>query len=689
MFRTLLGVSVALAGVVAGLPEVASAAPTAPFTAITADRGDHGYTPVPASDVWTPDNAVVSGYPSQGDALRLRAARGEQYVDVVLAPPTGSVWVAGQTYPAARFAGSGNARIDITTPGQGCNIVAASVAVADVARDPDTQLINSFAASYEYRCDGDPGTLSGELRWNSKVDYVAAVPSPGQVDLGSLEVGGAGATRTVSFASRGSVPEVFGAARLTGSAPGQFAVTGDTCSGRTVAPGAGCTVTVASRATLTGTHTANLALPDNSSHGRRVVPLTYRAAYGVTGMYYPLPPQRLMDTRSGLGAPKAKIGAGQTVDLVVEGRGGVPSVGVGSVVLNVTVTNPTTASFLNVYPAGEIRPDASSINFPAGWLGSNNVTVKVGAAGKVSIYNRNGATDVVVDVVGFYAGDHLDLAKVGVGGQYGALDPTRLFDSRLTGGAVQAGRAVQLWTDFGPELSGHVRGLVLNVTAVNPVRDGFLTVWSGEGALPTSSTVNYGAGKVVPNLTIVKTSSCTDCGTGHAVPSFGVHTAQTSNIVVDLVGVMDDGQVPDGLRFRPLRPTRIVDSRVGLGITGALGPNTTRSVSTYREEIPSDTAALVTNVTAVAPTNNTVITVWPAALLKPTSSNLNPAAGQTVSNAVLTGIVPGHQFNAHNLSGSTHLVTDVVGTFYRYPGTASGTGGTRFAVLGSGIRPTR
>ncbi|PZG01361.1 choice-of-anchor D domain-containing protein [Micromonospora deserti] len=692
MFRSLLGASVALAGVVTGLPEVASAAPTASFTAVTADRGDHGFNPVPAPDVWTPDNAAVSGYPAQGETLRLKAVRGEQYIDVVLLPPTGSVWVAGRTYPAARSADSDHAKIEITTPGQGCNTVAGSVAVAEIARDPDTQLISSFAASYEYHCDGDPGTLSGELRWNSTVDYVAAVPSPAQVDLGSLAVGDAAATRTVSFASRGSVPEVFGAARLAGSGAGQFAVTADNCSGRTVAPGDSCTVTVATRATLTGWHTANLVLPDNSSHGQRVVPLTYRAAYGVTGMYYPLPPQRLMDTRSGLGAPKAKIGAGQTVDLVVEGRGGVP-VGVGSAVLNVTVTNPTAASFLNVYPAGETRPNASSINFPAGWLGSNNVTVKVGADGKVSIYNRNGSTDVVVDVVGFYAGDHLDLGKVGVGGQYGALDPTRLFDSRLKGGAVPAGGAVQLWSDFGPELSSHVRGLVLNVTAVNPVKAGFLTVWSGEGAVPTSSTVNYGAGKVVPNLTIVKTSSCTDCGTGHAVPSFAVYTSQTSNIVVDVVGVMDDGQVPDGMRFRPLRPTRILDSRVGLGINGAVGPNVTRSVSAY-SEVPSDTEALVTNMTAVSPTNNTVITVWPAdmGLPKPTSSNLNPAAGQTVSNAVITGIGPAYQFDVHNLSGSTHLVADVVGTFHRHPGTASGTaprGTSHFAVLGSGSRAHR
>ena len=75
-----------------------------------------------------------------------------------------------------------------------------------------------------------------------------------------------------------------------------------------------------------------------------------------------------------------------------------PSSGVGSVVLNVTVVGPTAGSFLTLYPAGQSRPTASSINFAKSWLGSNSVTVKVGSGGKVSVYNHAGSTDVVVDV---------------------------------------------------------------------------------------------------------------------------------------------------------------------------------------------------------------------------------------------------------------------------------------------------
>ncbi|MGN9916563.1 choice-of-anchor D domain-containing protein [Micromonospora palomenae] len=697
MFRALLGVVVAVAGVVSGVPEAANAAPTAPFTVFTADVGDTGGFPIRDSGVWDAGNSQMSMNAYAGDGFSVYAtwAGGLEYVDASMRPPSGQSWRAGQTYPTLPLSDAENGMLNISSSGRGCSDSYGSITVRQVGRDPATQAVISFAASYEFHCERKPEALRGEIRWNSNLDYLAAVPNVSFLEFGTtVEVGATPVTRTVSFTSKGSASEVFGQASLGGADPAQFAITGDTCSGRTIAPGGTCTMTVATRASRSGEIYGNLVLPDNSSYGQRLLPLRYWAFEGVTGMYYPLAPQRLMDTRSGLGAPKAKIGAGQTVELDVAGRGGVPADGVGSVVLNVTVTGPTASSFLAAYPAGESRPNASSINFPAGWLGSNNVTVKVGAAGRVAVYNRSGSTDVVVDVMGFYAGAQSVRNQAGVGGQYGSVNPTRLYDSRTDGGAIPAGSATEIWADFGPDLNGHVRGLVLNVTAVAPARSGFLSVWSGDGPVPTSSTVNYGAGKIVPNLTIVKTRLCTDCGTPTAVPSFAVFTSQSSNVVVDLVGVMDDGKVPDGLRFRSLSPTRILDSRTGLGTAGALGANVTRKITAPSRVVAADTEALVTNVTAVSPTNNTVITVWPAdlGLPKPTASNLNPAAGQIVSNAVFTGIGPQDAFNAHNLSGSTHLVADLVGTFWLYPGTASDPAAAkvaatpRFALLESGSR---
>src|SRR5262249_36297749 len=81
------------------------------------------------------------------------------------------------------------------------------------------------------------------------------------------------------------------------------------------------------------------------------------------------------------------LGAGRTLHLQVSGKGGVPTSGVGAVVLNVTVTGPTAQSFLTVWPSLTNRPTASSLNFAAGFTGANSVTVPLGTNGQVDIFN--------------------------------------------------------------------------------------------------------------------------------------------------------------------------------------------------------------------------------------------------------------------------------------------------------------
>ena len=121
-----------------------------------------------------------------------------------------------------------------------------------------------------------------------------------------------------------------------------------------------------------------------------------------------LDPARLLDTRSGAttidgvfaggGAP----GQSSSVDLTVVGRGGVPASGVGAVVLNVTATEPTGSGFITAYPTGTQRPNASNLNFVAGQTTPNLVITKVGADGKVTLFNSAGSTHLIADVVGWF-----------------------------------------------------------------------------------------------------------------------------------------------------------------------------------------------------------------------------------------------------------------------------------------------
>jgi hypothetical protein len=119
-------------------------------------------------------------------------------------------------------------------------------------------------------------------------------------------------------------------------------------------------------------------------------------------------PSRVLDTRIGYMTSDGKfagtgvLAAQTSMNLPALGRGGVSSSGVGAVILNVTVTNPTASGFLTVWPAETSRPLASNLNFSPAQTVANLVIVKVGSTGNVSIFNSAGTVDVVADVVGWY-----------------------------------------------------------------------------------------------------------------------------------------------------------------------------------------------------------------------------------------------------------------------------------------------
>jgi hypothetical protein len=54
-----------------------------------------------------------------------------------------------------------------------------------------------------------------------------------------------------------------------------------------------------------------------------------------------------------------------------------------------------------VGPTGEAMPLASSTNVVARQVVANTVIAKVGAGGKVSLFNSSGSLDLLADVVGW------------------------------------------------------------------------------------------------------------------------------------------------------------------------------------------------------------------------------------------------------------------------------------------------
>ncbi|HET7489529.1 MAG TPA: hypothetical protein VFJ85_16500 [Acidimicrobiales bacterium] len=390
------------------------------------------------------------------------------------------------------------------------------------------------------------------------------------------------------------------------------------------------------------------------------------------GTFTPVTPARILDTRVPTGvctpSPCGALGPGGTVSLQVAGQGGIPATGVSAVVMNVTVTQPTASSVLTVYPSDAPLPTASNLNFTAGQTVPNLVTVRVGADGKVNLWNAFGSVHVIADVAGWY-----DDGTVSPGSRFNPLPPARVLDTRVPTGvcspspcaAIGAGGTlgVQITGQGGVPATG-VTAVVMNVTVTQPTAASVLTVYPSDAALPTASNLNYTAGQTVPNLVTVKLGADGKVNVWNAFGS--VH------VIADVAGWYGTAGSTAGSRLYPITPARVLDSRSGSGIgvcnpgpCATLGANGTLTLQVAGQGgVPATGAtAVVLNVTVTNPTAASFLTVYPSDAVLPNASNLNYSAGQTVPNQVVVKLGADGALNLWNFQGSVDVVVDVAGWF--------------------------
>ena len=640
----------------------ASVAPRAAFTSFTIEV-PRGTLLTPATKAYT--GAAASVTPIE-DGLIFSGDNGAWTVGVA-GPTDGDLEVGGR--PTSNDVSAGAVELDVIGGGGMCAGPPGWILVHEISRTLQGD-ITSFAATYSKLCAGYPSAIVGELRYNSTVDYER---------FGTLGLGKDSLPRTVTVSA--AVQTTFGTAAVEGPDRAAFRVTQDTCSGATVAAGATCTLKVWAHPRAVGGSAASLLIPAPVA---RVVGLTTIGVDTPEGAYTPLTPGRVLDTRKATGVTTTTpIGAGKFVDVQVTGKRGVPSSGVAAVVLNVTAISPTRQGYLTVYPSTVSRPKASSVNFGAGWVGANLVTVPIGSGGKVRVHNAAGSTHVAADVVGYY---HSAASTASVASSslvdYAGFEPYRGVDTRTAEwGKTPLPGQNYLWQafDFGDEYNSRIKAYAVNVTVVKPSRQGHLTAFDGGTSIPSTSTLNFTAGRTVPNMAIIKSSPCgSDCDAGgEQFPRFGIYNASlgSAHVVVDVVGVYFKGQPGDwGWRFRSLpTPKRFVDSREAQGLATNLGSNRSAAVVTPSSIAGYNTMGVVTNTTAAEPSSTTVFTLWANdGSTRPTVSNLNPYAGQVVSNMTITPVGGNNDFRIHNLAGTAPVVIDAAGTMEYYPALVPG-----------------
>ncbi|MCL4434571.1 MAG: fibronectin type III domain-containing protein [Actinobacteria bacterium] len=222
--------------------------------------------------------------------------------------------------------------------------------------------------------------------------------------------------------------------------------------------------------------------------------------------YFPVPPARICDTRSGnpshlsgttLSQCDGKpISAGQVLSVRVVGVGGVP-LGATTVFLNITTIGDTIRSRLDVYPAGSAPVVPSVIPITSPSPSASSQWISVPPSGAIDIRNSAGTTQVVVDVEGYMApavpatpgsiftpGEGTPICNAMPG------NPSHLSGvvlNKCEGKIVHPGVTLALAV---PGVPLTATAVLVSVTATSVANHGYVTVY-GSLPMPMASMLNY------------------------------------------------------------------------------------------------------------------------------------------------------------------------------------------------------
>ncbi|MCX2747547.1 S8 family peptidase [Arthrobacter sp. MI7-26] len=373
-------------------------------------------------------------------------------------------------------------------------------------------------------------------------------------------------------------------------------------------------------------------------------------------------PYRALDTRVGTGGVTGgvtgPIAPGQTINLTVTGRGGIPATGVSAVAMNITVTAPTAAGYITAYAGGTTKPDTSNVNYGPGQTVPNFAITPVAADGTVSFTNSSsGTVHLIADTSGYYLG--------GTPTQSGTFKslvmPRRQLDTRTSTGGINGpigpGQTIKVKLADGGYVPTGVSAVAMNITVTAPTAAGYITAYAGGTAKPDTSNVNYGPGQTVPNFAITPVAA-------DGTVSFTNSSSGTVQIIADTFGYIIGGPPPSqpGAFGVLAPPQRQLDSRTG---GGPVAPGQTIRVQiTGQGGVPvSRVSAVALNITVTEPTSAGFITAF-AGGTAPNTSNLNYGPGQTVPNFAITPVgADGTVSFTNSSSGTVQLIADTSGYY--------------------------
>ncbi|MGW4465964.1 hypothetical protein [Micromonospora sp. NPDC004704] len=374
-------------------------------------------------------------------------------------------------------------------------------------------------------------------------------------------------------------------------------------------------------------------------------------AAGVGGDFVAFPtPRAVLDTRTGIGGVTGVRGPASTTTFPVLGVNSIPASGVSAVLVRIAPQAATATTYLTLYPDGTTRPGTSNINVTAGQNISNTAITKVGANGRVAVYNSAGNTGILVEVQGYFTS-----TPGTTGGGLVPIPQTRIFDTRngtgTTTGAMAAG-ASRTFTVTGAVVPAGAQAVYGTITVGGATAAGWLA------AAPAGTTTGVG-------LLNYEDGAATNSGATFKLAADGRVTlinkgSSAVDVFIDLKAYF--GASPTaGAGFRPVN-TRVYDSRN----FAQVGANATVDVQVAGTNgLPlRGVAAVAVDVESNSTGEGGFLKMWGVGDVEAPNSFANRAAG--ITRSALSFVKPGTdgKIRIRNSSNKpANLIVDLQGWF--------------------------
>ncbi|HSN10558.1 MAG TPA: S8 family peptidase [Propionibacteriaceae bacterium] len=364
------------------------------------------------------------------------------------------------------------------------------------------------------------------------------------------------------------------------------------------------------------------------------------------GTVVTMTPSRLLDTRFGPG-PIGRVSGGQTLKLAVAGVGNVMA-SVSAVLVNITATDVTSDGYVTAYASGGTMPATSNANFTYGSTSANLALVPVGSDGAISLTVMGGSVQLIVDIQSYVVGGTVTYAGAVV-----PVAPQRLLDTRQSS-PLGAGSSLDVQvTGRGPVPAG-ATAVFLNVTVTHPQSTGYLTVFPKGDPTPATSNLNFVPNLTAPNMVLAKVGADGSVSILNGSPG-------SADVIVDVMGYLTAGTPVASGTVVPISPSRVVDTRIGLGAQGPVAPSSGVVVTMTGGQVPSGAHGVFMNLTVTDPRAGGWVAAYPTQSSLPLVSNLNFVAAQTVPNLATVGLAGGQATLYNGSTGTVQLVTDIFG----------------------------